>query len=98
MGHTVRAGSSEAFAVVGTIDLADGIDAGKLSAALRANGIVDTDSYRKLGRNQMRIGMFPAVDPDDVEALTAASITSSTVRMTSRLTDDVLRLPSVAEV
>ena len=42
-----------------------------LSAALRANGIVDTDSYRKLGRNQLRIGMFPAVDPADVEALTA---------------------------
>ena len=41
------------------------------SAALRANGIVDTDSYRKLGRNQLRIGMFPAIDPADVEALTA---------------------------
>jgi len=38
---------------------------------LRANGIVDTESYRKLGRNQLRIGMFPAVDPADVEALTA---------------------------
>ena len=58
-------------AVVGTIDLTDGIDARKLSAALRANGIVDTDSYRKLGRNQIRIGMFPAIDPGDVEALTA---------------------------
>jgi phosphoserine aminotransferase len=58
-------------AVVGTIDLADEIDAVKVSAALRANGIVDTDSYRKLGRNQLRIGMFPAVDPADVEALTA---------------------------
>ena len=57
--------------VVGTVDLADGIEAGKVSEALRANGIVDTDSYRKLGRNQLRIGMFPAVDPDDVEALTA---------------------------
>ena len=43
----------------------------KVSAALRANGIVDTDSYRKLGRNQLRIGMFPAIDPADVEALTA---------------------------
>ena len=46
-------------------------DATALSAALRANGIVDTDSYRKLGRNQLRIGMFPAVDPADVQALTA---------------------------
>ena len=58
-------------AVVGTIDLDDSIDATKVSAALRANGIVDTDSYRKLGRNQLRIGMFPAIDPADVEALTA---------------------------
>jgi phosphoserine aminotransferase len=57
--------------VVGTIDFEDGIDAKALSAALRANGIVDTDSYRKLGRNQLRIGMFPAVDPADVQALTA---------------------------
>ena len=47
------------------------IDADKICAALRANGIVDTDSYRKLGRNQLRIGMFPAIDPADVEALTA---------------------------
>ncbi len=57
-------------AVVGTIDLDDGIDATKVSAALRANGIVDTDSYRKLGRNQLRVGMFPAIEPADVEALT----------------------------
>ena len=57
--------------VVGTIDLADSIDAVAVSKALRANGIVDTDSYRKLGRNQLRIAMFPAVEPDDVEALTA---------------------------
>ena len=57
--------------MVGTIDLADGIDASAVSAILRANGIVDTDSYRKLGRNQLRIGMFPAVEPADVEALTA---------------------------
>jgi phosphoserine aminotransferase len=56
-------------AVVGTIDL-DGVDAATVSAALRDNGIVDTDSYRKLGRNQLRIGMFPSVDPSDVEALT----------------------------
>jgi phosphoserine aminotransferase len=58
-------------AVVGTIDLDGTVDAAKLNAALRANGIVDTDSYRKLGRNQLRIGMFPAVEPADVEALTA---------------------------
>ncbi|MET0459399.1 MAG: phosphoserine transaminase [Ilumatobacteraceae bacterium] len=58
-------------AVVGTVDLDEAIDAARLSAALRANGIVDTDSYRKLGRNQLRIGMFPAIDPADVEALTA---------------------------
>jgi phosphoserine aminotransferase len=56
--------------VVGTIDLDDGIDATAVNAALRANGILDTDSYRKLGRNQLRIGMFPAIDPSDVEALT----------------------------
>ena len=45
------------------------VDATELAAALRANGIVDTEPYRKLGRNQLRIGMFPAVDPDDVSAL-----------------------------
>jgi phosphoserine aminotransferase len=58
-------------AVVGTVDLDDSLDATKLNAALRANGIVDTDSYRKLGRNQLRIGMFPAIEPSDIEALTA---------------------------
>ena len=57
--------------VVGTIDFADRIDAGAVSAMLRENGIVDTESYRKLGRNQLRIGMFPAVEPADVQALTA---------------------------
>jgi phosphoserine aminotransferase len=57
--------------VVGTIDFAESIDAAALSAILRANGIVDTESYRKLGRNQLRIGMFPAIDPADVQALTA---------------------------
>ena len=57
--------------VVATIDLDDSIDADDVSAALRANGVVDTDSYRKLGRNQLRIGMFPAIDPADIEALTA---------------------------
>ena len=58
-------------AVVGTIDFADEVDAAALATTLRANGIVDTEPYRKLGRNQLRIGMFPAVDPGDVEALTA---------------------------
>lgn len=57
--------------VVGTIDFADDIDAAAIARTLRANGIVDTEPYRKLGRNQLRIGMFPAVDPADVEALTA---------------------------
>jgi phosphoserine aminotransferase len=57
--------------VVGTIDFADSVDAAALAATLRANGIVDVEPYRKLGRNQLRIGMFPAVDPDDVSALTA---------------------------
>lgn len=57
-------------AVVGTIDI-EGVDATAICAALRANQIVDTDSYRKLGRNQLRVGMFPAVDPSDVDALTA---------------------------
>jgi len=57
--------------VVGTIDLAAPLDANKVSMALRANGVVDTDSYRKLGRNQLRIGMFPAIETSDVRALTA---------------------------
>ncbi len=57
--------------VVGTIDFDEGIDAAALAATLRANGIVDVEPYRKLGRNQMRVGMFPAVDAADVEALTA---------------------------
>jgi phosphoserine aminotransferase len=57
--------------VVGTIDFVDQIDAAALAAALRANGIVDVEPYRKLGRNQLRVGMFPSVEPADVEALTA---------------------------
>ncbi|HEX6472085.1 MAG TPA: phosphoserine transaminase [Streptosporangiaceae bacterium] len=57
--------------VVGTIDFADRVDAAAVAATLRANGIVDTEPYRKLGRNQLRIGMYPAVEPADVEALTA---------------------------
>jgi len=56
--------------VVATIDFDDRISADDISAVLRANGIVDTDGYRKLGRNQLRIGLFPAVEPADVEALT----------------------------
>jgi phosphoserine aminotransferase len=58
-------------AVVGTIDFDERVDAAALAATLRANGIVDVEPYRKLGRNQLRIGMFPAVEPSDVEALTA---------------------------
>jgi phosphoserine aminotransferase len=57
--------------VVGTIDFAERVDAAALAKALRANGIVDVEPYRKLGRNQLRIGMFPSVTPADVEALTA---------------------------
>jgi phosphoserine aminotransferase len=57
--------------VVGTIDFADTIDAAAIAKTLRANGIVDVEPYRKLGRNQLRVGMFPAVEPSDVEALTA---------------------------
>jgi phosphoserine aminotransferase len=56
--------------VVGTIDFSDEVDAAVVAATLRANGIVDTEPYRKLGRNQLRVGMFPAVEPDDVSALT----------------------------
>lgn len=56
--------------VVATIDFDESIDADTLCAVLRANGIVDTNGYRKLGRNQLRIGLFPAIDPADVEALT----------------------------
>ena len=63
------ANSAQRSNVVGTIDI-DGVDANQISAILRANGVVDTDSYRKLGRNQLRIGMFPAIDPADVAALT----------------------------
>jgi phosphoserine aminotransferase len=57
--------------VVGTIDLADAVSADAVAGVLRENGIVDTESYRKLGRNQLRIGLFPAIEPDDVAALTA---------------------------
>jgi len=57
--------------VIGTIDFDDSIDAEVVAKTLRANGIVDTEPYRKLGRNQLRIAMFPAIEPSDVEALTA---------------------------
>jgi phosphoserine aminotransferase len=57
--------------VVGTIDFVPEVDAAAIAKVLRANGIVDTEPYRKLGRNQLRIAMFPAIDPSDVEALTA---------------------------
>ena len=57
--------------VIGTIDFDDEIKADDVAKTLRANGIVDTEPYRKLGRNQLRIAMYPAVDPSDVEALTA---------------------------
>ena len=57
--------------VVGTIDFDDSIDAAAIAATLRANGIVDVEPYRKLGRNQLRVAMFPAVEPTDIEALTA---------------------------
>jgi phosphoserine aminotransferase len=58
--------------VVGTIDLDDSIDAAAVASTLRANGIVDVEPYRKLGRNQLRVAMFPAVDPEDVTKLTQA--------------------------
>jgi phosphoserine aminotransferase len=57
--------------VVGTVDFSDDVDAAAVAATLRANGIVDVEPYRKLGRNQLRVAMFPAVEPDDVTALTA---------------------------
>ena len=58
--------------VVGTIDFSDGVDAAVIAKVLRANGIVDTEPYRKLGRNQLRVAMFPSVDPDDVASLCAS--------------------------
>lgn len=58
--------------VVATVDLEQGLKASEVNAVLRRNGIVDTEGYRKLGRNQLRIGLFPAVEPDDVQNLTQA--------------------------
>src|SRR5690606_17565485 len=57
--------------VVSTIDFSDNIDAAELRSVLRAHGVVDIDPYRKLGRNQIRVGVFPAVVPEDVSALIA---------------------------
>ncbi len=57
---------------VATVDLDEAVDAAAVSKVLRANGIVDTESYRKLGRNQLRIAMFPAIEPADLEVLTRA--------------------------
>jgi phosphoserine aminotransferase len=65
------ADSAKRSLVVGTIDFNDDVDAATVAKTLRANGILDTEPYRKLGRNQLRIGMFPAVEPGDVQALTA---------------------------
>jgi phosphoserine aminotransferase len=78
-GWAERAGFASPFVadpakrslVVGTIDFDDSVDAAAVAATLRANGIVDVEPYRKLGRNQLRIGMFPSVEPADVESLTA---------------------------
>ena len=56
--------------VVATIDLTDDVDATTVAGVLRANGVHDTESYRKLGRNQLRVALFPAIEPDDVAALT----------------------------
>lgn len=58
--------------VIGTIDFDESVDAAQVAKVLRSNGIVDTEPYRKLGRNQLRIAMFPAIDPNDIEALTAS--------------------------
>ncbi len=66
------ANPDERSLVIGTIDFDDSIDAAAVAKTLRANGIVDTEPYRKLGRNQLRVAMYPAVDPADVEALTAS--------------------------
>ena len=61
---------SQRSKVVATIDFDESVSADTICDVLRANGIVDTNGYRKLGRNQLRIGMFPAIDPDDTLALT----------------------------
>jgi phosphoserine aminotransferase len=58
--------------VTATIDFDDAIDAAAIASVLRTNGIVDTEPYRKLGRNQLRIALFPAIEPDDIQTLTRA--------------------------
>jgi len=58
--------------VVGTIDFTDEVDAAAVAKALRANGVLDVEPYRKLGRNQLRVGMFPAIDPEDISQLIAS--------------------------
>jgi phosphoserine aminotransferase len=63
--------ADERSLVVGTVDFDESVDATLVARTLRANGVVDVEPYRKLGRNQLRVGMFPAIDPDDVSALTA---------------------------
>jgi phosphoserine aminotransferase len=65
------ADSAQRSLVVGTVDFAESVDAAAVAATLRANGIVDVEPYRKLGRNQLRVGMFPAIETADVQALTA---------------------------
>ena len=70
MGGEVRLRAAVRFRRKRTIDLDESINASQVVAALRENGIVDTNGYRKLGRNQLRIGVFPSVEPSDVEALT----------------------------
>jgi phosphoserine aminotransferase len=70
--HPFVAKPDERSHVVATIDFDTGVDAAAVAAALRANGVVDTEPYRKLGRNQLRVAMFPGVDPEDVEALTSS--------------------------
>lgn len=70
-GRPFVANPADRSHVVGTIDFVDAVDASAVAAVLRRNGIVDTDPYRKLGRNQLRIAMFPAIEPEDVAALCA---------------------------
>ncbi|MFI5047306.1 MAG: phosphoserine transaminase [Acidimicrobiia bacterium] len=68
--HPFVAKPSERSHTVGTVDFKDTVDAATVARVLRANGVVDTEPYRKLGRNQLRIALFPAIEPDDVAALT----------------------------
>jgi phosphoserine aminotransferase len=69
--HPFVADKAERSHVTATVDLDESIDALEVAATLRANGVVDTEPYRKLGRNQLRVALFPAIEPDDVAALTA---------------------------